>query len=84
MLSVQNIFSDEGFCLGDGGGPLVTNKRINDNSAVVFGIASQYLRKLNNETNTFRHCANGVSVYTRITNFLGWIRSYMKGTVTVT
>ena len=75
----SKYFLDEGFCHGDDGGPLVTTKRTNDNSAVVYGIASEYLMRWNNKT--FRRCANGESVYTKITEFLGWIKSHMKGTL---
>ena len=45
-------------------------RSLNDHSAVVFGI-----------TSWGHYCAiNGIpGVYTRVTEFLGWIRSHMKG-----
>ena len=82
-FAVQNILLDEeGSCYGDGGGPLVAPKGPSDNSAVLFGIVSLHMYVLNN--GTVKGCVNGISdVYTRVTEFLGWIRSHMEGTLQI-
>ena len=49
-------------------------KSLTDNSAVVFGILSHGHGLIHKE---IRKCAK--AVYTKVTHFLGWIRSYMKG-----
>ena len=79
-FSIQNILSDEeGSCYGDDGGPFVAPKGTNDNSAVLFGIvSSDWEYEWNN--GTVKGCVNGMTaVYTRVTEFIGWIRSHMKG-----
>ena len=82
-FTVQNILlDDEGPCYGDGGGPLVASKGPNDESAVLFGIFSMDIDVWSN--GTVRGCVNGITaVYTRVTKFLGWIRSHMEGTLQI-
>ena len=71
------MLDEEDSCVGDSGGPLVAPKSLTDNSAVVFGILSHsHDGPIHNK---IRKCANGPAVFTRVTHFLGWIRSYMKG-----
>ena len=53
-------------CNGDGGGPLIVQSK---ESAVIYGIVSWG-----------RGCAQprAPGVYTRVTNYIDWIQSYMK------
>ena len=83
-FSVQNILLDEeGSCYGDGGGPLVAPKGPSDNSAVLFGIVSFGVKYVWNN-GTVKECVNGITdVYTRVTEFLGWIKSHMEGTLQI-
>ena len=84
IFFVQKILSgEEGSCYGDDGGPLVAPKGTNDNSAVLFGIVSTDLEyRWNN--GTVKGCVNGMTaVYTRVTEFLGWIRSHLEGTLQI-
>ena len=84
-FSVQNILSgEEGSCYSDGGGPFVAPKGTNDNSAVLFGIVSTVGLEYKWNNGTVKGCVNGMTaVYTRVTEFLGWIRSHMEGTLQI-
>merc|ERR1712051_1113056 len=56
-------------CQGDSGGPLAVHRSANDDTAVVYGVVSWGIE-----------CAKEKQpgVYTRVTNYLSWIKANMK------